>query len=178
MMFHYDNDSFSLGLFGISLVFVLGVLFSANLGTEVNAQTQKVRPNSSNAFSEPAATQQPLYSDYKGVRIGMSPEEARAKLGPPTREFESQDLYVISETETVQLFFDPARKITAISIDYLGITSAALDYKTVVGDDIQIKPDGSIHKLVRYEQLGFWVSFSRTAGDLGITTITIQKIPR
>jgi hypothetical protein len=84
---------------------------------------------------------------------------------------------VVSETETVQLFFDRSRNITAISIDYLSSTSAAPDYKTVVGNDVEIKPDGSIYKLVRYEQLGFWVSFSRTAGDLGITTITIQKIP-
>jgi hypothetical protein len=176
-MFHNDNNSFSLKLIGISFVFAMFGLFSDFSGTGANAQVKKLQPKSANALTKSAGTQQPLYSDYKGVRIGMSHTEARAKLGPPTREFESQDLYVVSETETVQLFFDRSRNITAISIDYLSSTSAAPDYKTVVGNDVEIKPDGSIYKLVRYEQLGFWVSFSRTAGDLGITTITIQKIP-
>ena len=41
-----------------------------------NAQT----PKASNAHP----IQQPLYSDYKGVRLGMAAEEVRAKLGKPT----------------------------------------------------------------------------------------------
>jgi hypothetical protein len=40
-----------------------------------------------------------------------------------------------------------------------------------------MKPDGSMYKLVRYEQLGFWVSYNRTASDsVVIVTITLQKI--
>lgn len=45
-----------------------------------------------------------------------------------------------------------------------------------MGANIQVKPDGSMYKLVRYEQLGFWVSFNRTAGDLALITVTIQKM--
>ena len=174
-MIHNNNDSFSLRLTRISLFFALFVLFGLCLGTDANAQA-KSAPKTGNAFSEPAATQQPTYSDYKGVRIGMSTEEARAKLGQPTREFESQDLYVVSETETAQLFYDATRRVNAISIDYIGDKTGAPDYQAIVGDNIQINPDGSMYKLVRYEQLGFWVSFSRTTGDLGIITVTIQKI--
>ena len=35
----------------------------------------------------------------------------------------------------------------------------------------------SKHKLVRYPKAGCWVSYSRTAGDTPIVTVTIQKMP-
>ncbi len=175
-MIHNAKVSFFLRLTSISLFFAVIGLFSVNLGTTANAQAQKVRPKAASAFGESAATQQPGYSDYKGVRIGMSTDEARAKLGQPTQQFEDQDFYVVSETETVQVFYDATHRIIAISVDYLGHKSGAPDYRGIVGANIQVKPDGSMYKLVRYEELGFWVSFNRTAGDLAIVTVTIQKI--
>jgi hypothetical protein len=171
-MIHKRNDSISLKLTRIWFFFALFALFSVCLATSANAQA-KAAPRTGNAFSE-SATQQPPYSAYKGVRIGISIAEARAKLGPPTREFEDQDLYVVSETETAQVYYDAGR-VAAISIDYLS-ASGAPDYRAVVGDNIQVNPDGSMHKMVRYEQLGFWVSFNRTAGDVAIITVTIKKL--
>jgi hypothetical protein len=174
-MIHNTKDSFFLRLISISLFFAVFGLFSVILGTEANAQAQKARPKAANAFSESAATQQPLYSDYKGVRVGMSTDEARVKLGQPTQKLENQDFYVVSETETMQIVYDATHRITAISVDYLGDKSGAPDYKGIVGAEIQVKPDGSMYKLVRYEHLGFWVSYNRTAGSLPIITVTIQK---
>ena len=173
-MIQNTKDSWSLRLIGISLFFAVFGL--SNLGTEANAQAQNARPKAATAFSESAATQQPLYSDYKGVRIGMSTDEARAKLGQPTRQFENQDFYVVSETETVQVIYDATHKVTAVSVDYLGDKTGAPNYKQIVGDNIQTKPDGSMYKLVRYEQLGFWVSFNRTAGEPAVISVTIQKL--
>ena len=175
-MIQNTKNSWSLRLTGISLFFAVFGLFSVNLGTKANAQVQKARPKAATAFSESAPTQQPLYSDYKGVRIGISTDEARGKLGRPTRQFENQDFYVVSETETVQVIYDATHRVTAVSVDYLGDKTGAPNYKDIVGDNIQTKPDGSMYKLVRYEQLGFWVSFNRTAGDPAIISVTIQKM--
>lgn len=174
-MIHNATDSLVLRLISISVYVALFGLFGTYLGTEANAQS-KAPPKTGNAFSKSAATQQPPYRGYKGVQIGMTTDEARAKLSQPTQQFENQDFYVVSETETVQVFYDATHRVNAISIDYIGDKTGAPGYKAIVGDNIQVKPDGSMYKLVRYEQLGFWVSFNRTAGDLPIISVTIQKI--
>jgi hypothetical protein len=175
-MIHNTKISFFLRLISISLLFAVFGLCGVIWGTEVNAQVQNARPKAARAFSGSVATQQPPYSDYRGVRIGMTTDEARAKLGEPSQKLEGQDFYVVSETETVQIAYNATHRVTAISIDYLGVKSGTPDYKAIVGADIEVKPDGSMYKLVRYEQLGFWVSYNRTAGNLPIVTVTIQKM--
>lgn len=136
---------------------------------------QSVKPKTANAFGR-TETQQPLYTEYKGIRLGMLDQEVHAKLGQALKIDES-DFYVFSDTETAQIAYDKARKVMAISIDYVGGVGAP-DYKTVVGNDIETRPDGSMYKLVRYEQLGFWVSYNRTGRSTTVATvsITIQKM--
>lgn len=157
------------------LLVIFGVL---GLGVSVagQAQGQKSRTPMANSLKQAEATNQPLYTEYRGVRIGMTADEARAKLGQPAMKADDQDYYMFAETETVQVAYDATHKVVCISIDYMGGVGAP-DYRNVVGADIQTKPNGSMYKLVRYEQLGFWVSYNRTASDsVVIVTITIQKI--
>ncbi len=162
----------------INTVLVIVMLGALGIVASVTAQTQeqKSRTRTANTYNEAGATQQPLYSDYKGVRIGMTADEARAKLGQPALKADDQDYYVFSDKETAQIAYDSAHKVIGISADYMGGVGAP-DYRNVVGADIETKPNGSMYKLVRYEQLGFWVSYNRTANDsVVIVTITIQKI--
>ena len=116
---------------------------------------------------------QPLFSEYKGIRLGMTADEVRAKLGNPTMKADDQDYYMFSESESAQFAYDAAHKVVTISIDYTGAN--APDYRNVVGASIDQRQDGSLYKLVRYEAQGFWVSYSRV-GTTGTVTITIQKI--
>ena len=129
------------------------------------------------AANEVRESQPPLYRDYKGVSIGMTAEEARARLGKPMTKGDDQDFYVISEKETVQVCYDKSLKVVTISVDYLA-GSDAPDYKAVVGGDIEVKPDGSMYKLIRYADQGFWVSYYRSASSAAVptVTITIQKM--
>jgi hypothetical protein len=138
--------------------------------TKANAQNQRVRATVSPVI------EQPLQAEYKGVRLGMTTNEARAKLGDPALKADDQDYFVFSDTETAAVVYDRAHKVVTISVDYQNGVGAP-DYRTVVGDDIQSRPDGSLHKVVRRESQGFWVSYSRTApGSVVIVTITIQKL--
>lgn len=150
------------------LVFLLTTLVA-------QGQSQKSRTPKGTGFNDTTATQQPLFSDYKGVRIGMTADEAHKRLGKGTR-IDEQEFYVINEKETAQLAFDKTNKVVGISVDYLEGVGAP-DYRSVVGPEITVKPDGSIHKVVRYEQLGFWVSYSRTTSTaVMMVSITIGKI--
>lgn len=158
-----------------TLILALGAL-GIGMGVTAQTQGQKSRTPIANSLKQPGPTQQALYGEYKGVRIGMTTDEARAKLGQPAMKADDQDYYMFADTETVQIAYNAAHKVVCISIDYMG-GAGAPDYRNVVGAGINVKLDGSMYKLVRYEQLGFWVSYNRTANNsVVIVTITIQKI--
>ena len=119
---------------------------------------------------------EPAFSDFKGVRIGSSTDEARKKLGNPRDKGDDQDFYVFKDTQAVQIFYDKTAKVSAISIDYMNGADGIPSPKDVLGTDADKKPDGSLYKLVRYPKAGYWVSYSRTAGDSPTITVTMQKI--
>lgn len=151
----------------------LMVVVICGLGlANANAQTAKSRAAASSAT---AAVQQPLYTNYKGISLGMTAQEVRSTLGAPAMKADDQDYFTFSDHETAQIYYDAAHKVTTISVDYAGGVGAP-DHKAVVGAELETRPNGSLYRVVRYESQGFWVSYSRTTGELVIVTITIQKI--
>ena len=150
------------------LSLLTAVVFSLGLSLNANVQAQKSKA----VINHGAAMQQPLYAEYKGVRLGLSAEEVRAKLGTPAIKDSDQDYYVFSENETAQIVYDASQKVVTISVDYLGGIGAP-DYKAVVGGELERTADGSLYRMVRYEAL--WVSYNRTAGPVVTVTLTIQK---
>jgi len=89
---------------------------------------------------------------------------------------EKQDFFVFSDAESAQVHYDADKKVSAVSVDYLGDDSGAPTPEAVVGKAISPRPDGSMHKLVRYPEAGYWVAYNRTAGSNPIITVTMQKI--
>ncbi len=121
--------------------------------------------------------EEPLFSDFKGVRIGTPTDEARKKLGNPKDKGDEQDFYTFGDNQVVQVYYDKTTKtVTAISIDFLNGANPIPAAKEVIGSDIDAKADGSGYKMVRYPKAGYWVSYSRTAGKEPTITITMQKI--
>jgi outer membrane protein assembly factor BamE (lipoprotein component of BamABCDE complex) len=147
------------------IVTVTALIFVASV------QAQKTRA----AAADTSAMQQPLYTDFRGARLGMTPEEVRVKLGTPVLKDAEMDYYVLSDTVSAQVVYDAAHKARMISVDYAN-GAGAPDYRAVVGQELITKPDGSAYAMVRYESQSFWVSYSRTAGSVVVVTITIQKI--
>lgn len=118
----------------------------------------------------------PRFADFKGVRIGMPAEEARKKLGAPRDKSDEQDFYVFNDNEAVQIFYDKAKTVSAISIDFMSGASDIPVARDIVGTEPDSKADGSSYKMVRYPKAGYWVSYSKTAGSSPTITITMQKI--
>lgn len=117
-----------------------------------------------------------LFRDYKGVTIGLSAQEARQKLGNPKEEGTKQDFFAFSDKESVQVYYDKEHKVRAISVNYIGNESGAPTPMAILGTEIEAKANGSMHKLVRYPAAGYWVSYSRTAGDTPLVTVTMQRM--
>lgn len=139
-------------------------------GVSVVAQTARKTP-------APSGDTEPVFLDYRGVKIGWLADEVRKKLGSPNNKGEEQDFYIFNEKETCQIFYDKATKqVTAISVDFMNGAREVITPQQVFGEDIETKSDGSKSRLVRYPKAGFWVSYNRTGGDTPIVTVTIQKM--
>ena len=148
---------------GVLLLLLWGIVASGQTGS----QTARVAKGS-------ALQQLEVYREYRGVRLGMTATEARAKLGEPTMKSDEQDFYIISPTETAQLVYN-AQKVVTISADYTQGVGAP-DYKSVVGDNLQLRPDGSSFKMVPYQLEHFWVSYNKSAATVPVVTITIGTL--
>jgi outer membrane protein assembly factor BamE (lipoprotein component of BamABCDE complex) len=150
------------------LLFVAALACSAIL--PVTSRAQRSRASS----DEPEG--RPTFSEFRGVRIGMSTDEARKKLGSPRDKSDVQDFYVFNDTQAVEIFYDKNHAVSAISIDFMDGASNVPSAKDVLGTEADAKADGSQYKMMRYPKAGYWVSYSRTAGSTPTTTVTIQKI--
>lgn len=143
-------------------------LITASLSSAF-AQTQKSRGG-------PGDDDSPLFQEYRAVRLGMTTDEVRKKLNNLSDKSDEQDFFVFSDNENAQVFYDKSKKVFAISINFMNGATEIPTPKSIFGSEVPAKPDGSCYKLVRYPKAGYWVSFSRTAGDSPLTTVTLQKI--
>lgn len=153
------------------VLFVLGVILLLLLGAIASGQT---KTEAKKAAMEHSQVQQPLYKEYRGVRLGMTAAETRAKLGVPAMMSDEQDFYAFSANETAQIVYTD-QKVVMISTDYMGGVGAP-DYKSVVGEGLQQKPDGSVFKMTIYDSERFWVTYNKSAAAVPVVTITIGKM--
>jgi len=124
-----------------------------------------------------AVDDQPIFNDYRGVQIGWLADEVRKKLGEPANKGDEQDVYVFGEKELAQILYDKTtRKVITISVDFGSGAAGVLTPQQVFGAEIEAKPDGSKYRLVRYPKAGYWLSYSKTAGDTPTVSVTITKI--
>lgn len=118
---------------------------------------------------------QPTFAEFRGIRIGMAADEARKKLGTPKEKSPEQDFYVFNDSEAVMINYDKSGAVSSISVDFMSGSNSVPTVKDVFGAEAEAKTDGSIYKMVRYPKAGYWVSYSRTAGNDPTITITMQK---
>jgi len=137
---------------------------------EQQAQTPDDEPE--NPAGEVKAVE-PTYKDYRGVKIGMTADEARRKLGNKKADGKTQDFFQIEDDEMVSLYYTKDGKVRAISITYTGKNAPA--DTAVLGETLAPDANGRIYKLIRYPNSGYWVAYSRTSGDSPVVTITMQR---
>lgn len=149
---------------------LIGMLLLLLLATIAKAERALQTTRASGGISQ---IQQPVYRDYRGVHLGMTAVEARAKLGEPAMKSDEQDYYVFSANETAQIVY-AGQKVVTISTDYIGGVGAP-DFRAVVGEGMLLqKPDGSLFRMNHYPAAHMWVSYHKSAAAVPVITITMQ----
>lgn len=175
-MLRKTNQKFwkAAGLFNTSLtIFLLfGLTAFGQTNDTQNATTQTPIVKSATVIVQPVLT------DYKGIKIGTTAEEVRERLGKAKIDDKDGLYYEISDDETVQIMVDNDKKVRFISVAYSDENENAPKFTDVFGKDTTAEPaaDGKIYKLVTYPAAGYWVAYSRLAGENPMITVTMQKI--
>ena len=129
------------------------------------------------AVPMPTPLENPPYTAYKGITIGMKTDEARTKLGGPKEKSDDQDFFEFSSRESAQVYYDAAtHTVTAVMVTYTGKLDGVPAAKDIFGEDAEVKADGGIFKMVRYPKAGFWISYNKTSGDEPMVIIALQKM--
>lgn len=136
-----------------------------------------VRVSAAAPMPVPTPSERPVYTAYKGVSIGMSTDDVRSKLGAPKEASDEQDYFEFSDRESAQVYYDAAsHSVKALMVTYTGKLEGAPSLKDVFGRDAEANADGGFFKKVDYPKAGFWVSYSRTAGDEPMVIIALNKM--
>ena len=107
---------------------VLLVVITLTIAGVSVAQTTRNRPAATPA-------EEPVFLDYRGVKIGWLADEVRKKLGNPANKGDEQDFYMFGEKETCQILYDKATsKVTAISVDFMSGAREVITPQQVFGD--------------------------------------------
>lgn len=117
-----------------------------------------------------------LFSEYRGVKIGMAAADVRTKLGKAKDETDAQDQYIFSDNESALFYYDAAKNVNAIMITFTGDVSKAPGAKDVFGEDVAPNPQGMIFRMEKYPKAGYWISYTRTTGSDAMVNIALQKM--
>jgi hypothetical protein len=103
-------------------------------------------------------------------------EDADKPLFNPTDKGDEQDFFMLNDAESAQIFYDKTKKVMAISANFLRGAQNVPTPKVLFGEELAAKPDGSVYKMTRYPKAGYWLSYSKTAGESPLISVTLQKI--
>ncbi len=121
----------------------------------------------------------PVITDLKGIKIGMTKDEVREKLGKPSTSDKSSMVYTLSKIETAQIGLNSKGNVRTIALIYTHEDANTPKFSDDFGPDVpmETKKNGSVYKLVRYPSAGFWIAYSRSIIDKKpLTTITMRKL--
>ncbi|MEO6334704.1 MAG: hypothetical protein ABIO91_06930 [Pyrinomonadaceae bacterium] len=169
-------------VYGIRTVLCSGFLLSLFLVMASNVLAQVVPRDTPILIDKDSATptevQRPLFQSYKGVEIGSTVADVREKLGKAKVDDKDGFYYEIGKGEFAQIRLDKSSRVRLVSVTYSG-ESTPPTFEEVFGKTATIeasKAGGKLYRLVRYPAAGYWVAYSRRAGENPSVTVTIQKI--
>lgn len=170
----------------IQITIALAILFWISVivgngqtpSSEQNATVKQTQPAVTGKSENPAAVLQPVMTNYREIRIGMTGEQVKDTLGKAKVSDDSGFYYELSDDENAQIVLDADKKVRVVSITYTGGKEDAPQAADIFGanTEVETKPDGSIYKLVEYPQAGYWIAYYRGSGESPTVIVTMQKL--
>jgi len=163
---------------GLILVLLFWLATAAFGQTTDTKQTATITTTEMQKSETPKAVMMPVLQNYKEVKIGTTDDEVRDRLGKKATIDDKDGFFYQFDDEMAQIRLDKDKKVRLISITYTNDNKNAPKFEDVFGTSVKAEPgaDGMIYKLVRYPEAGYWVAYSRTAGDKPTVTVTMQKM--
>jgi len=162
--------------FLLAIVMAVSVVLFASFRAPAGAFKSNNTQSTQERVAGTDAAIEPTFNDYKGVRVGLSAVEVAAKLGEPAVKDENEEVFLISDFEMVQVLYDKTGGVSAISVTYSAEHPNPPTALAVLGEDVAADADGRIYKLTRYPDLGYWMAYSRTAGEAPVVSVTMNKM--
>jgi hypothetical protein len=147
---------------------IFGVLLVLLWALSINAQAQTGQKKAN----------LPILQEYKGIKIGMTAADVRAKLGKAQSDDKDGFLYVFGDEETAQILLDNEQKVKTVSVMYESGNLKAPKFEDIFGKEVapEKQDGGAVYKMIKYADAGYWVSYNRAAGDKAMTILVMQKI--
>ncbi|MCY7347651.1 MAG: hypothetical protein LH614_15715 [Pyrinomonadaceae bacterium] len=163
---------------GLILVLLFWLATAAFGQTTDTTQTATITTTEMQKSETPKAVMMPVLQNYKEVKIGATDDEVRDRLGKKAAIDDKDGFFYQFDDEMAQIRLDQDKKVRLIAITYTSENKNTPQFADVFGADVAAEPgaDGKIYKLVRYPEAGYWVTYSRTAGDKPTVTVTMQKL--
>lgn len=161
---------------GLILVLLFGA--ATAFGQTENTQTATTNTIETQTNQTPKTVMMPVLQNYKQVKIGATDDDVRDILGKKATIDDKDGFFYEFDDEMAQIRLGADKKVRLIAITYTSDNKNAPKFEDVFGTNVKAEPgaDGSIYKLVRYPEAGYWVTYSRMAGDKPTVTITMQKL--
>jgi light-regulated signal transduction histidine kinase (bacteriophytochrome) len=128
----------------VSAIVLLLAASAVSAQTTPASQTEVAKVSTASSTASNNGSSLRVFTDYREVRIGMSADEVKTKLKNLKDGGTGQDFFVFSEGESAQIYYDENKKVMAISIDYIGDSTNAPSPSSVLGIELEAKPDGSM----------------------------------
>ncbi|MFN7946262.1 MAG: hypothetical protein U0Z53_13000 [Blastocatellia bacterium] len=120
-----------------------------------------------------AAPQDKVMREYKGVRLGMKPEEVEAALGKPANKNEGSEEYKLSGDDSMTIYYDGGT-VKTISLLFTEAKNAPAWTEVVGHAEVKTNDNGSKVARVESAEGKFWISmYQNKSGTM--TTITISR---
>lgn len=174
-----DQSFSAIPLRAAAIIAVLTVAFVLAGNAQTEGQAAANVPAVQTAGADQSDVNKPVLTNYKDVKIGSTADQVREKLGKAKIDDNDGFYYEIGDGEFAQIRVDEDKKVRFLSVTYSKENKSVPEYSDIFGAQFTVapaKPDGSVYELVRYPHAGYWVAYSRTAGNDPSVTVTMQKM--